>query len=600
MQRDVVALERIYHDYGFLEARVSLEKEEFYRGNKRVRLVFHVWEGPRYTVRAVRVKPAEDGAELLVPEKELLALLRMQPGEPFERDRVAADESALRRYYGLRGHPAAVRASGRAGSTFFRFNPPDGQPQIIFDPENHQVDVIYRIHEGRPARIRDVIVKGNALTQDRVVRREITLEPGDLADTEEAIRSWRRLVGLNYFLDPVSRAPFVDWRFLETDREDWVDLQFEVADGGTTGSLLFGGGLNSNTGPFLSFSIQKNNFDLFDTPSSLGSLFTEILNGRAFTGAGQTLRLMAAPGVEFSQYTVNFTEPDLFGDHIDRVSLNTNLFKTYFFIDTHDETRTGASFRLGRNFGRYFTVFVGPEYQSVNISGIEPGAPAILNETAGTNSMAGMTVGFRFNTVSDPFAPVDGVILGASYRQVGEFFGGDFNFNQTELEVTKYFPLWEDGLGRAWVLSQRGVLRLSNETGDLSGVPYSERFFLGGYRSLRGFDFRGVGPVVNGFPLGGETAWSGSTELRFPLVSTRVRGSLDEVEYIRGVAFLDYGSVGPGLSALGPTRIAAGLGVRVRIPFMPQLALAFDFGWPVQSEPLDDTQVFSFNLGFFQ
>ncbi|TAH35975.1 MAG: hypothetical protein EYC70_12055 [Planctomycetota bacterium] len=598
IRRDVVALERLYHAYGYLEAEVSVEKIEFYRENKRVRVVYHIREGPQYTVRSVRIEAADEATPLQIPAERLMQEIQLRPGMPYERDRVEQDEALLRRYYGQLGHPAAMRGRGEITSGFFQFNPPNGDPEALYDTEQHQVDVTYRLQEGRSMRVHDVIVRGNVHTRDAVVRREISLEPGELANTEEALRSTRRLLGLQYFTDPETKTPFVNWWFSPADREDWVDLNYEVAEG-DTGRILFGGGINTNTGPFLSLTLQKQNFDLFDLPSSFGDALPEVLSGQAFTGRGQSLDLFLAPGTELSQYRLTFREPDLFGDHINRWSLSSSLFKTVFFLDTHDETRTGTRFTLGRNFGRFFQIYGAPEYQVVEIEDPEPGAPDILLETLGTNRMHGITLGAQYNTVEDPFNPVDGGRVGVSHRKVGGILGGDWDFHQNTFDAAKYFTLWQDGKGRPYVLALEGRLQWGAETGDLSGIPYSERYFLGGQSTVRGFDFRGIGPRENGFPLGGEAAWNATTEVRFPLVSSRVRGAVDEVEYIRGGLFLDQGSVGDDLSALGPTRVSVGVNLRMRIPFLPGLGLQLDFGFPIQSEPFDDEQVFSFNLGVF-
>ncbi|KAA3604478.1 MAG: hypothetical protein DWQ01_21815 [Planctomycetota bacterium] len=596
LQLDLTALGKLYHDYGYLEATASLESMEFYRDDKsRVELVFYVHEGPRYTVRDIQLESAEDGAELRYPKDELMEVIGLEPGMPYLKARILADEAALRKYYGRRGHPSSRNTQARVRS-FFEFNPPRGEPQTVFDTQTHEVDVTYVILEGRPMRIRDIIIQGNTHTQDSVIRRNISLEPGDLADSEEAVRSWRRLIGLNYFQDPETRQPFVDWRFMETDREDWVDLRYEVSEG-QTGRMLFGGGYNTAFGPFVQVMIQKDNFNLFDPPSSLGNAWSETLSGRAFTGAGQTVRLVLAPGTEYSNYSLSFFEPDLFNNHIDRWSLNTRLFKSFLFLQTHDEERTGGSFTIGRNFGRFFNLFVSPGIQEVAVDDIRSGAPTLLREVRGDNQLNELTFGFRYNTVEDPFSPVDGGSIGMSYSQAGEWVGGNWDFSRVEMNFAKYFKLWEDSLDRPFVLAASGALRHAWETGDLSGVPYTERYFLGGQSTLRGFDFRGVGPRANGFPLGGEDAWNGTLEFRFPLVSTRQRNSVQELEYIRGAVFMDFGSVGDELSALGPTRISGGVGVRIRLPFMVGLALQLDFGWPLQNEPRDDARVFSFQFG---
>ena len=597
LRRDLNAIKILYQDYGYLDVEVELAEEEFYSDNSRVRVVFQIHEGPQYTVRSLQLVSALDGAPLSYPEEDLRAEIGLAEGAPFTRDRIDADITALRSFYGGLGHPSAL--PGRpAGEAFFRFNPPSGEPELRFDSETHEVDVIYRIQEGQSLRIRDVIIEGNTQTKDAVIRRQISLEPGDLADGEEATRSVRRLLGLGYFQDPETRAPFAAYEFRETDDEGFADLLIQVAEG-QTGRLLFGGGINTNTGPFLSLNIQKDNFDAFDLPSSFGNTWSEILDGQAFTGGGQTLRVFLAPGLEFSTYSVNFTEPDLFGDHIDRTSLNLRFFKTFFFLDTHDEERTGGSVSIGRNFGRFFSVFVTPETQKVKVDDLDPFAPAVIDEIRGTNRLNAYTVGMRFSTVEDPFSPVDGGGFSVQHRRAGDFMGGDWDFHQTELALQKYFPLWEDSLDRPWVLAFEGRARHAVETGDLSRMPYSEAYFLGGQGSIRGFDFRGIGPRENGFALGGEAAWNASAEIRFPLVSSRVRGRVSEVEYVRGAFFVDAGSLGETFSDLGLTRIAAGFGLRVRIPFLPQAPLSLDFGWPIQEEPFDDTQVFSFTFGTF-
>ncbi|MBC8328527.1 MAG: BamA/TamA family outer membrane protein [Planctomycetes bacterium] len=596
VQRDVVSLEELYREYGYLDARVRLANEEFYRDDKRVILTFAVEEGPLYTVRSVRLE-AEEG-ELSYPAEKLMAEIGLKPGQAYEKARVAADEAALRKFYGSRGHPASARGFGGSDG-FFAFNAGNGgQPLLGVDTVAHRVDVVYRIQEGRQMHIRDVLILGNTQTQDRVIRREISLEPGDLADGDQAMRSWRRLMGKGWFQDPETRAPYVDWRFLETDDPDLADLQFEVAEG-QTGRMLFGGGLNSSSGPFVSISLQKDNFDLFDTPSSLGEAWSEILDGRAFTGGGQMVRLFLAPGTQFSQYRLDFSEPDLFGDHIDRWPLNVGLFKSFYFLDTHDERRSGGSVSLGRNFGRFAYFWVSPSVQTVDVTDLSAGAPAMVRQIRGSNDYDAVTVGFSYNTVEDRFSPVDGGGFRVSYARAGGPFGGDWDFHTTDLSAEKFFPVWTDSLDRKSVLAVSGRVRHQRELGSLSVVPYSERIFLGGHSTLRGFDFRGVGPRRGLYPLGGEAAWNGSLELRFPLVSTRVRESVAEVEYVRGAFWLDAGAVGPHYTALGPPRVGAGFGIRIRIPFMPTMPLALDFGWPLQSERFDDERVFSFTFGNF-
>jgi outer membrane protein insertion porin family len=132
-------------------------------------------------------------------------------------------------------------------------------------------------------------------------------------------------------------------------------------------------------------------------------------------------------------------------------------------------------------------------------------------------------------------------------------------------------------------------------------VPYSERFFMGGEGSLRGFDFRGVGPVQFGQPIGGEMSVLGTAEYRFPLFATRLPGRDEEIEVLRGAIFTDVGTLqlDVGDPPFGDLRASTGIGVRIRIPFLPQLPIAIHLGYPWLREDTDDTRTLSFTIGNF-
>jgi len=129
-------------------------------------------------------------------------------------------------------------------------------------------------------------------------------------------------------------------------------------------------------------------------------------------------------------------------------------------------------------------------------------------------------------------------------------------------------------------------------------VPYTERFFLGGFRTLRGFSFRGVGPNSGGQPLGGETFLHGSLEYRFPLHIIQQPGTFQDIEMFRIVPFFDWGILDPDPFSLDPDelRLSAGLGFGIAYPF----PVTFNLGFPLKEGAGDDTQVFSFNLAFGQ
>ncbi|MHC4380145.1 MAG: BamA/OMP85 family outer membrane protein [Planctomycetota bacterium] len=601
VSEDVNAIANLYRDYGYLGVQVSSDVR--FEGNELDEAVvtYRIVEGPLYTVRSVEIRSA-DGNALRFPMEELRAETRLQVGDPFEKSRIDVDRLALQKLYSGFGYPSAARVHRILGGkpvTFLSVGGSNGgAPDTLVDASEPVVDVVFVISEGKPRRLRDIVIRGNRRTQDRVIRREIQLEPGDPVDETDALRSYRRLTGLGYFRDE-NRQPYVNWFWQDVGDPELLDLVFEVKDIGSNNRLRFGGSWNSDNGPSLLIDLTKTNFDITDTPSSFGSTLAEIWNGSAFTGAGQTLNLSLRPGTVFSSYAISFTEPDLLAEHISRLSLNVTGRKNLRLFPTHDEERSQVGFTLGRRFGRYFTVFAGPEAQVVKLDDIDPGAPSDLTDFAGSNDLNTFTLGARYNTVEDPFSPVDGINYALFLGQSGGFMGGDWDYLKATLRTETYFPLWQDSLGRPWTLGLNGRVRKAFVSDSLGNLPYPEKFYLGGQSSIRGFNFRGVGEDPNGFSIGGDVSWDASLELRFPLVSTRQRGLVDEFEMVRGGVFLDAGALGNDFGNLDSTRVSAGFAMRMRFAALPTAPLSLDFAWPLQSEDGDDTRVFSFTIGNF-
>ena len=137
----------------------------------------------------------------------------------------------------------------------------------------------------------------------------------------------------------------------------------------------------------------------------------------------------------------------------------------------------------------------------MKVSDIDPNAPPELAAQEGSNSLDTFTAGVRFNTVEDPFAPVGGGgDVSLTFGQTGGFMGGEWDYVKGELRGSHYLPLWEDSRGRHWVLATRGRAMNSWVDGELGSLPYTERFYIGGHSTVRGFQFRGIGEDSNGFP----------------------------------------------------------------------------------------------------
>jgi outer membrane protein insertion porin family len=199
--------------------------------------------------------------------------------------------------------------------------------------------------------------------------------------------------------------------------------------------------------------------------------------------------------------------------------------------------------------------------------------------------------------VLDPFSPVDGSIVSINVAQTGGFLGGDWSFIKSSLKMAKHFDLWEDAESHRWVLSVKGAAQKAWLQGDQELLPYSESFFQGGYRTLRGFAFRGTNRDIYGFASPGSAAWNASIELGFPLFATRSRQASSMLENVRGSAFVDLGALGSDFGEMTSTRVSTGIAFQIRMPFMAQLPISLIFAKPLRFEDNDQTATFQLQLG---
>jgi outer membrane protein insertion porin family len=606
LDADVLAMRQVYRDRGWLDAVVEVQSLEFNADRNRVTIHIAVDEGQRYRVRQLSIEAYEYGAktelddlrkvELELDEAELLKSCRLKPGVVLEKATLARDRETLRMAFGKLGRLYHEKLAPRVRWEFL-------DPSYTFDVENKTVDVVYRLIQGRRLTIREVRFAGTTHTRDRVLRREVSVFPGDQADLEEINRSLTRIHGTGFFNDEFNqlehREPYYD--FLPVDGDPGaVDLVFEVQEGRVI-DFSISGGVDSNDGLFGLLTLSMRNFDVADTPASVTSTLSELYGKEAFHGAGQRLDIEISPGTELSRYRVHFLEPDLFRLHLNPISLDLDLTKRERRYDTHDEDRLEKSVRIGRKFSQDLSMTLGYTHSDVEVSDLsDPAVPPLLSlqETLGEQSVAGPTFDLFWRDLDNYISPRDGFSLRWNNAFNTKALGSDFEFVDTQLHWKGYQPLRERANGTKIVGHWAWDLGVRSPYGDTNDVPYTERFFLGG-KNLRGFDFRGVGPMdeLSGEPLGGETFATTSFELIYPLHSVQRPGTYQSQEVLRAILFTDAGVLDPEPYQLDPgeIRLSVGFGFGLAYP----LPLSLNFGFPVIYKDEDVTQLFSFSLALF-
>ena len=338
---------------------------------------------------------------------------------------------------------------------------------------------------------------------------------------------------------------------------------------------MFGAGVNSDSGVVGQVSLEENNFDLFRPPRS----WADIANGRAFRGGGQSFRLEAVPGSEVSRYLVSWEDP-FFLDTDFSFGLSGYYYQRFF--EDWDEERLGGRVTVGRLLSRNWSLSTSIRLESVTLGGINANDPPILQVADGDNFLSTARAGLRYDTRDSALLPSRGYMVEGSYEQGF----GEFVYPRFDLTAVRYWTTYQraDGLGKH-------TLRLQGKfgyTGD--DTPVFERYFLGGFQTFRGFDFRGLSPIAgaSNARIGGQFMTTGTVEYMLPITAN---------DNFKAVVFSDFGTVDNDIS-VDAFRASAGFGFRVAIPAMGPAPLAFDFAFPILSEDFDDERVFSFYIGF--
>lgn len=372
-------------------------------------------------------------------------------------------------------------------------------------------------------------------------------------------------------IDPYSGAPTAPPAFVPNTRMADLELTGVPA---RTGRIMVGGAVNSDAGLMGQITVDERNFDIMRWPTS----FQDFANGTAFRGAGQTFRVEAVPGSIFKRYTVSFADPNLLGYL--PISLGVSGFLYDRRFQDFDEERLGGRVSFGYRVTPDLSVSTGVTGQNVKIHrprilGVQP-----LDDVLGDNELYNAEFRLTHDTRDSPFQPSEGHFFEFGYERAF----GDFDYNRFDIENRNYFLVAQraDGSGKQ-TLSYGTRLGFSGKD-----TPMFENYFAGGYSTMRGFDFRGAGPVIGDVQVGGRFQWLNSLEYMFPITAD---------DAFRGVAFVDFGTVERDIEIKKDNfRVAPGVGVRIAIPMLGPAPLAFDFAFPVAKATGDQERIFSFYM----
>ena len=542
---DVARLQNIYQKRGFLDAEVTL-KRQFNARKNRVRITFVIDEGPVYVVERIVVTGNEH-----FNEKRLWAELKLERRQIYSERKAGSDAKRLIKHYRENGF-VDVKVEQRR-----EFAEAQGKVNVVFD-----------ITEGERFRIGRINITGNEQTQDKVIRRvldEYDFQPGRWYNADMA-----RGDGSGELERMVRRMALAESSTITPGGETPGQRSAEVSVvEGQTGMVMIGAGVSSDSGIIGQFVFEQRNFDISDWPESFG----EFITGKAFRGAGQSLRIALQPGTEVSEYSVSFVEP-YFKDK--PISLNVIGSSYGRVLECYDEDRTKGYVGFEKRYKNRWRRSVGFRVEDVDVDDIDSDAPNEIKDVEGGNVIGGVRFGVGRDLTDDRFNPSKGYSFNASYEQVA----GDHTFGILSGTGRWYRTVYEDLAERRTILATK--LHAATVLGD---APPFEKFYAGGSRSIRGFDYRGVSTRggVGKDPIGSDWIFLANAEITVPLVS----------DNFSALFFIDSGAIDSG-----NYRAAVGTGIQILIPqWFGPVPMRFEIATPLMKGDEDETQVFSFSMG---
>ncbi|HTP05292.1 MAG TPA: outer membrane protein assembly factor BamA [Nitrospirota bacterium] len=558
LREDLETIRNLYYNKGYIQVQVDepvispktyTERIHWYSSKTRTitkkdELVvrINIKEGEQFRVGSLTFK-----GNVSIPTRELENEVKLKPGDVFSRETLRQDVARIMdRYDGIAKPFASV------------------VPLFNVDPERKMVTINIEIQEGGEVRIGRINISGNTKTRDKVIRREMRLDEGDLYSKKALKRSYDRLNNLNFF-ESIDIVPE------RRQQEPLMDLDVKVKEK-MTGTLSVGGGYSSVDKLMAIVEVAQGN-----------------LGGR-----GQLLKVKTQWGGTHRIVMLSFMEPYLFDEPIwGRV----DVYRQEQTYDGYTLLTDGFGIGTGKSFSEYLSGSIRysldqSQAKDINVYPI-PFALQLQLENYGTIiTTSAVTASLTRDSRDFYLDPKTGSRNTMFVEFAGGPLGGDPEFIKTVLDSAWYFPLpWDT------VFLARGRIGYIESLIE-KPIPIGERFFVGGSGTVRGFRYGTDGPVdIYGNRVGGNKELIFNFEYSFPIVPAA---------RLKGVLFTDIGrGFDDNLLVTQqpdePTRISFhelrqtwGWGFWWLSPIGP---LRFEWAYIINKKPTDQPSQFEFNIG---
>ncbi|MFZ1205220.1 MAG: outer membrane protein assembly factor BamA [Candidatus Acidiferrales bacterium] len=488
-----VGVRGLYQNHGYFKAVVDVKSLKTVTMNKSgiplpipgigadhgkaTNITISVEEGAQYRMGKLVFRSADPDQGLIFKPEFLARVFPLKEGDIFDADKIRKSLDDFRKLYGDYG--------------YIDFN---ADPSFDINDEKKVINLTMQFDQQKQFFVRRIEFSGNTTTRDKVIRRELLLDEGQVFSNRLWELSLLRLNQLGYF-DPI-KPENAD---LKRDvKNGTVDIRLKVKEKGKQ-SISFNGGVSGLAGSFVGFSYQTNNF----------------------LGLGETLTLSAQIGNIQTDIRLGFTEPYLFDRPIStgftifasrldyntareeglllgqQIAIDPALQENYntdskgFTIFASYPLRRSSFTRLGLQYG-WSTTNITPFSQSATLlfeftKFTSLAGPSALNGIR----MSSITPTISYSTVDSPVYPTRGKSIYYGTTFTGGPLQGNVDTLSNTFTMAYYHPTYH----------HRNVIALRMQAANITGfdgreVPPNNRFYLGGEQDVRGYEFYTISPFV--------------------------------------------------------------------------------------------------------
>jgi outer membrane protein insertion porin family len=484
LDMDKHRIEYFYRDNGYLLAKVLESNVAFSENKKQVHVTFYLTEGPQFKVGKVRAYGDE-----FFTEKELLERADLEKGEPFSQKKIRVAMQRLKNLWGQKGYIYA-----------------DVYPQIKPNEEDKTVDISFHVERGNKMYVNRINVTGNKYTRDKVIRREIIFEEGDLLTSQTLNDSKDNVEYLGFF-----ERGGVNWK-IHRITDELADLELNVKEAKTG---------HGNLG--ISYGSTR------DSATRSLKVMLEVGKRNLFGMGNDVNFLLQADRHKFRRFQFNFFDPYIFDTNI------SGAFNFYVNREDYEQWKTlnktpkekivGGNINIGfmlPSIDKRLKVLLEAGVNSIDnnkltATGIHRSVlQPVVDRVFESGTLSWLAANIIKDTRNHRIYPNKGYKLSLNSKWAPTFFNNQFSLFKSELDLSWYTALiGKDSLVLA-LHTRGGIVRRLTSKKD---IPYKELFHMGGQNTVRGFLWGSIGPAFGREPIGARNMVQFNAELIFPLMT---------------------------------------------------------------------------------